>query len=61
MVYMLASNREFDEMGSRVLMFYFGIELLFTILAYEQGKIKSAVIILVGYTFAFNAWKILGT
>jgi hypothetical protein len=60
MVSMLAFNRGFDEMGSRVLMFYFGVELLFSILAFEQGKNKSAVIILVGYAFAINAWRILG-
>ncbi|MDB2516487.1 EpsG family protein [Planktomarina temperata] len=48
------------EVGARVLLFYFGLELCWMLLVNWQKKRRSVVVVLLGYTFAINAWNILG-
>lgn len=50
----------FDEIGSRVLYFYFAVELGLILLLYNSSSYYSVILILLSYTFAFNAWSILG-
>jgi hypothetical protein len=50
----------FDEIGSRILFFYFGVELLYMMYLVNVNRYLPVVIILLSYTFAFNVWNVLG-
>jgi len=50
----------FDEIGSRILFFYFGVELLYMMYLINFNRYRPVVAILFSYTFAFNVWNVLG-
>lgn len=50
----------FDEIGSRILFFYFGVEFLYMMYLVNVNRYLPVVIILLSYTFAFNVWNVLG-
>ncbi len=56
---LLALSPTFDEIGSRILFFYFGIELLFQLKLIEINKFQPVFLITLAYTFAFNVWNII--
>lgn len=49
-----------DELGARILFFYFGLEMLLLLLLVEYRFFQPTFWILLSYTLAFNAWNVLG-
>ena len=56
----LSLATHFDEIGSRILFFYFGIELFLMIALGYLFIVKPLIIIMISYAFSLNAWNILG-
>lgn len=50
----------FEEIGARILYFYYAVELLLMLQLVSVSRYQPVVIIFVGYGFAFNVYKILG-
>lgn len=49
-----------DELGARILFFYFGLEMLLLLFLVEYRFFQPTFWILLSYTLAFNAWNVLG-
>jgi len=60
LLFFLAFDQNLNELGSRVMFFYFAVELIFLIKAWELNYRKSVLIILLSYGFALNALNVLG-
>ncbi|WP_338355664.1 EpsG family protein [uncultured Marinobacter sp.] len=56
----LALDWRFDEIGSRILFFYFYLELAFQLLCLNERRFKPMLISSLGAAFALNAWNVLG-
>lgn len=49
-----------DEIGARLLFFYFGIEMLFMMVLVDVNRFRSLFSIIISYSFAFNVWNVIG-
>jgi hypothetical protein len=56
----LALIGSYEEIGSRILYYYFWVELILLLLLAERGFNKTIAFVLVSYAFAFNVWNNLG-
>lgn len=57
---LLSFNINFNELGSRVMYYYYVVELLFMLKAWEYNYKWSTILVLFFYGFALNALHILG-
>ena len=55
-----AATNGFQELGSRILFFYYFIEVMFLGALIERGYINTGVVIIVAHAFAFNVWNMIG-
>jgi hypothetical protein len=56
----LALIGSYEEIGSRILYYFFWVELILLLLLAERGFNKTIAFVLVSYAFAFNVWNNLG-
>ncbi len=58
--FFISFHQNFNEIGNRILYFYYFIELGLLCLLVSQKYFNAVAVILCGYAFAFNVWTIVG-